>query len=726
MEIGPEFAACLGLRDGQMVTVEPLEKVATATTVLVEPASPDDWEILELNAGFIEEQLLSQIQYVFEGERVPVWVGSAASTVLYMNVNKVAGADVAPPIDGYARLSRDCQVIVAPKPRQLRHIIDPARADIAGEFRAVPATEADIKSALGERRFPESAVALVGSSIPVKDSGVAVQVFPVTSGSSYRQSNKVSALLRVFPCAKLPPTCIAFSHCVLHHLSCRWHSLVNVRTVDESEIAGTTIDSALLREVVVQEEQTTQPGTSPAASTSAPAAAAAADSQQQQQPDAANEKVIVAFQNWLKDAVGGATAPVPFSSGGMIHMRIEGDAAVTKLYQLCLTSQQQDANTGFYILHETSCHASTTVSVGPPLYVPTPYDVDHPDLRNHSLSEVGGYVKEVREARDYVTSLLVPDLVGVRTALAAPPLGGILVLGPSGVGKTLVSTMLAAHFYNSPHCFAYAIVVDCNRLAAQKYDTLKASLSDVLWDALCNAPSVLVLDNLHAIAPAPAGEGEPSVRELQGAALVAELLQQARMAYHERPLCVAATARTLASLHAALKSPATSPFGKTVELLPPPRADREKIMERILERCYPSLERDVDLSAVAPRTEGYVASDLSQLVRRAVLCSEITSATENTRDDTKPRVTTGDFRRALKDFTPVALMGINNHAASASETTWDDIGGLQDVKKSLQETLEWPAKYPELFASCPIRMRSGYLYKSIHFMSDHLLPFCNS
>eukprot|EP00727_Mastigamoeba_balamuthi_P001720 m51a1_g11545 putative peroxisomal biogenesis factor 1 (156) ;mRNA; f:9974-11234 len=86
LELSPHFASCLGLREGQAVGVEPADKVATATMAFVEPLTPDDWEIVELNAGYVEQHLLEQVQYVYEGETLPIWIWG--DTVVFVRVTQ--------------------------------------------------------------------------------------------------------------------------------------------------------------------------------------------------------------------------------------------------------------------------------------------------------------------------------------------------------------------------------------------------------------------------------------------------------------------------------------------------------------------------------------------------------------------------------------------------------------------------------------------------------------
>lgn len=67
-------------------------------------------------------------------------------------------------------------------------------------------------------------------------------------------------------------------------------------------------------------------------------------------------------------------------------------------------------------------------------------------------------------------------------------------------------------------------------------------------------------------------------------------------------------------------------------------------------------------------------------------------------------LTSEDFTAAQKGFVPLSLRDVK---LQKSEVQWADIGGLVEARKTLRETLEWPTKYGAIFASCPLRLRSG-------------------
>ncbi|KAG5651083.1 hypothetical protein H0H81_009955 [Sphagnurus paluster] len=113
------------------------------------------------------------------------------------------------------------------------------------------------------------------------------------------------------------------------------------------------------------------------------------------------------------------------------------------------------------------------------------------------------------------------------------------------------------------------------------------------------------------------------------------------------------------------------------------------------------LETPLNYSALATQTEGYSATDLQDLVGRAIHQVAIRAA-----KDVKPSLSAADFTAAQVDFTPSSLRDVK---LQKSDVSWSDIGGLHETRKVLRETLEWPTKYGPIFAQSPLRLRSGLL-----------------
>ncbi|KNE64469.1 hypothetical protein AMAG_09487 [Allomyces macrogynus ATCC 38327] len=126
LEIDAQFAQALKLPNLHQVSIRLHKRPKLANRIFVDPLSPDDWEVLELNADAIEQNLLRQVRVVFPGQHLPLQVPPRAT--LNVKVTSIDPAD-APCV----LLDVDCEVAVAPKLRAVAKEHDP----VACLFRTV-------------------------------------------------------------------------------------------------------------------------------------------------------------------------------------------------------------------------------------------------------------------------------------------------------------------------------------------------------------------------------------------------------------------------------------------------------------------------------------------------------------------------------------------------------------------------------------------------------------
>lgn len=327
----------------------------------------------------------------------------------------------------------------------------------------------------------------------------------------------------------------------------------------------------------------------------------------------------------------------------------------------------------------------------------------HPNITQYAESRMGGYTQEFQEALVHCELCAISQLRDTECCgMALPAPGALLIAGTRGIGKTTFALTLAQKLSLSQNS-AYVVHVPCTRLVSappvSKLESPIEIIARLLWECVRNAPAVIVLDDIDVLVPSSGSEEETqSVVEVQMAQQVYELLNCLREIYAESPVSVIATAQSVSSMSPLIQS--ISIFEKTIELMPPSKSARKDILSCVLCAATSVKEIKMDMSSIILATEGYVAADLVQIVERAVRCAAC-------RGSPPESVSTEDLRMAIDGFTPLNLMGTK--AVVSSDITWDDVGGLEDVKRTLKETLEWPAKYPSLFESCPIRLRSGIL-----------------
>ncbi len=283
--------------------------------------------------------------------------------------------------------------------------------------------------------------------------------------------------------------------------------------------------------------------------------------------------------------------------------------------------------------------------------------------------------------------------------LGIEPPKGVLLHGPPGTGKTLLAKAVAnesgAHF----------ITINGPEIMSKFYGESEARLREVFKEAEENAPSIIFIDEIDAIAPKRSevtGEVEKRV--------VAQLLAlMDGMRGRGQTIVIGATNRPDA-LDPALRRPGR--FDREIAIgMPDKRARKEILM--VHTRNMP-LAEDVDLNKLAEITHGFTGADIAALCREAAMHALRRFLPKiNLESDRIPpevlqelKVTMKDFEAALREVQPSVLREV---LVEVPEVHWDDVGGLDEVKQALREAVELPLKNPEVFEKAGIKPPKGIL-----------------
>ncbi|MGD9653461.1 MAG: AAA family ATPase, partial [Candidatus Dadabacteria bacterium] len=239
------------------------------------------------------------------------------------------------------------------------------------------------------------------------------------------------------------------------------------------------------------------------------------------------------------------------------------------------------------------------------------------------------------------------------------------------------------------------------------YGESEARLRDIFEIASRNQPSIIFLDELDAIAPKRdkvSGDVEKRI--------VAQLLSLMDGLKHRGNVVVIGATNLPSALDPALRRPGR--FDREVSLDVPDRNGRAQILD-IHTRGMP-LDDDIELERLADMTHGFVGADIENLCREAAMKSLRKSLSEfEDADDgyllqngeiTPVKVGMGDFMDALKEVEPSAIREI---FVEISKITWDDIGGLKDIKEKLVEAVIWPFIHKDLFEITDTKAPKGIL-----------------
>ncbi|MGE5822801.1 MAG: CDC48 family AAA ATPase [Nitrososphaerota archaeon] len=302
-----------------------------------------------------------------------------------------------------------------------------------------------------------------------------------------------------------------------------------------------------------------------------------------------------------------------------------------------------------------------------------------------SYEDIGGIKNEVSRLREMIELPLRHPELFKRLGVEAPK--GVLLHGPPGTGKTLVAKAVAhetnANFYT----------IGGPEIMSKFYGESEERLREIFKKAEENAPAIIFIDEIDSIAPKReevSGEVERRV--------VAQLLSlMDGMSSRGKVVVIGATNR-INAIDPALRRPGR--FDREIEIGVPDREGRLEILQ-IHTRGMP-LERDVNLEIIANMSHGFVGADLQAVAKEAGIRAlrkvlpEIDLTTENIPSEILKKivVTMDDFLSVIKEIEPSALREV---FVEIPDVKWDDIGGLADVKQELQEAVEWPLKYQELF-----------------------------
>ncbi|MEO0824106.1 MAG: AAA family ATPase [Cyanobacteria bacterium J06639_16] len=307
-----------------------------------------------------------------------------------------------------------------------------------------------------------------------------------------------------------------------------------------------------------------------------------------------------------------------------------------------------------------------------------------------SLKDVGGLADVLQELRELVEiPLKRPDLLA---KLGLEPTRGVLLVGPPGTGKTLTARSLAETLGVN-----YIAIVG-PEVMGKYYGEAEGRLRSIFEKAAKASPCIVFIDEIDSLAPDRSKvEGEVEKR------LVAQLLSLMDGFSETKGVIVLAATNRPDYLDPALRRPGR--FDREVRFRVPDRQGRLEILQ-ILTRQMP-LDGTVDLEAIADQAVGLVGADLKALCQKAAysaLRRQVPSLDHPTPDEMS--LNQSDFAQAIKAIKPSVLRAVE---VESPNVKWDEIGGLEPIKQTLQEAVEGALLYPELYQQTKAQAPRGLL-----------------
>jgi len=311
--------------------------------------------------------------------------------------------------------------------------------------------------------------------------------------------------------------------------------------------------------------------------------------------------------------------------------------------------------------------------------------------------DIGGMAAELKKVREMIELPMRHPEIFEKLGVEAPK--GVLLFGVPGTGKTLLAKAVAnesnAHF----------ISISGPEIMSKFYGESEARLREIFKEAKEKSPTIIFIDEIDSIAP----KREEVTGEVEKRVVSQLLSLMDGLEGRGKVIVIAATNRPNA-LDPALRRPGR--FDREIEIRIPDKKGRLEIL-LIHTRNMPMTE-DVNLEKLAAISHGYVGADLEYLCKEAAmkclrrLLPEINLADEKIPTETLDKLVVNgeDYQFALREVTPA---GMREVFIETPEIKWDQVGGLEYVKRELQEAVEWPMKYPALYSKLGYRMPRGIL-----------------
>lgn len=312
--------------------------------------------------------------------------------------------------------------------------------------------------------------------------------------------------------------------------------------------------------------------------------------------------------------------------------------------------------------------------------------------------DIGGCRKQMAQIREMIElPLRHPNLF---KNLGVKPPRGVLLYGPPGSGKTLIARAVA----NETGAFFF--LINGPEIMSKMAGEAESNLRKAFEEAEKNSPAIIFIDEIDSIAP----KREKTNGEVERRVVSQMLTLMDGLKGRGQVICIAATNRPN-SIDPALRR--FGRFDREIDIGVPDEIGRMEILR--IHTKNMKLSPDVDLTDIAKQTHGFVGADMAQLCTESALqCIREKMDIIDIEDETidaqvldAMAVTQDHFRHALGACNPASL---RETVVEVPDVKWEDIGGLEEVKKNLQEMILYPIDHPDKYQKFGMQPSKGVLF----------------
>ncbi|XP_011049433.1 PREDICTED: spermatogenesis-associated protein 5 isoform X2 [Acromyrmex echinatior] len=321
-------------------------------------------------------------------------------------------------------------------------------------------------------------------------------------------------------------------------------------------------------------------------------------------------------------------------------------------------------------------------------------DKENVAKERHKIEDIGGYGALISDIRDIVA-------IGIGKYKSIERFNickGILLYGPSGVGKSMIANAIISE------CNVNTFIVHSSDIYSKSVGETEDKLKEVFSKAISSAPSIILFEDVDSLCPKRNNSStDHEKRVLTQLVTLFDDLQN----INNNVLVMATTAKS-DLVDSSLRRPGR--LDMDFEIYVPTPDMRKEILMKLLSKIPNTLSCE-DIQNISFVTHGFVGADLYGLCSRAIInavkcCQKRTTFDDEPDDPNELKVTMIDFHYALTVTRPSAMKEV---LVEVPNVRWSDIGGQEDLKLKLKQSVEWPLKHPEAFVRMGITPPRGVL-----------------
>ncbi|KAI8892430.1 P-loop containing nucleoside triphosphate hydrolase protein [Globomyces pollinis-pini] len=658
LEIDRNYAHALGLSHASVVSVKIINSCPIASSISVEPWTSDDWEIIELNAGYLEEQFLNQVRVVQKNQPLLIWLHNQATVRLRV-------VDLDPQSDTCVKLSNTTDVIVAPKERyKPEPVALPSSSQnkiVCGIYKSIPLEwSAKVQfSQLWDVGISSNQNYENNSIVYIQNFDYDHLVPDNTNKEGSETDPKKIALNGVFA------RCVKFDN------------------IGENNIVLSQLPASILYTNVLSRVRLS--------SVPAPISIKSVIVTSGSVSSISSKHLVERLKDWL-----------------LQHLL---DKKVILYHTQKVNLDFEDAKIPIEILFPTAEKAEKdSTRLRPPTYMMLESeDLSHiefihqvksnliakPPLSSDGLrmpSALVGFEKIGKCCLDYFTTTI---LLNTKLKLGTKPSGGLHIHGSHGTGKTTLVEYITYKLSRDYHLFP--MTIKCEQIKSYPLAKIRKIFDRLILQSIWHQPALIIFDDLDSLISTET-ENTSNVRVKQ----LAQIFLDSMRKIQSYPVYFIATTSDSQSIHLSITK--SHIFGKSIHLKAPNKQQRISILRNLITKYISNQDviNNLNLEDICGRMDGYCIIDIKTLFEHS-LQQSVLRRVEN---DDIIELTRQDFERAFESYKPMSLSGSK---LETSTVAWDSIGGMKKTKQMLLETLQWPTLYPQIFQKSPLRLRSGIL-----------------